>query len=158
MDINYQLKVFEELSLRDLYSILKLRQEVFIVEQDCVYLDCDDKDMESYHLMGLSESGELVSYSRILPPGLSYDDAASIGRVLTGKSTRGSGKGHDLMKVSLMYCQLLFEDVAIRISAQCYLIEFYSSLGFETVGESYLEDGIPHIEMVFISGEEESDS
>lgn len=148
MDVNYQLKTFDELSLRDLYKILKLRQEVFVVEQDCPYLDCDDLDYEAFHVLGMSDFGDLVSYSRLLPPDVAYEGSASIGRVLTHADSRQLGLGKDLMKVAKVYCQLLFEDIDIRISAQCYLIEFYKHFGFQTVGETYLEDGIPHIEMV----------
>lgn len=138
---------FYKLSLDQLYAILRLRQEVFIVEQDCPYLDTDDKDQESLHLIGFHE-GDLVAYTRLVPKGISYEKYASIGRVITSDKIRGKGLGKLLMTTSV---EKLFEAwgaQAIKISAQSHLIPFYKSIGFEPTGEEYLEDGIPHAAMI----------
>lgn len=141
-------KKFDELSLHELYGILALRQEVFVVEQDCPYLDADGKDQHSWHLMGVDEKGKLVAYTRLLPKGISYEKYPSIGRVVTSPSARGGGIGRELMERSLWWMEQLFPQEAIKISAQCYLEKFYKSLGFEIVGAEYLEDGIPHYPML----------
>jgi ElaA protein len=140
-------KHFNELTNTELYDILHLRNIVFVVEQNCVYNDTDGKDKESWHLCG-SIDNKLVAYVRILPPGVSYPEA-SIGRVVTHPNYRSKGHGIELMKIAIDKTRSLFNTNSIRISAQCYLLKFYSDLGFTTVGEEYLEDGIPHIEMVF---------
>jgi ElaA protein len=145
--MQYECKAFEGLSLQDLYELLALRQEVFIVEQDCPYLDADGKDPDSWHLLGRDEQGRLAAYARILPPGLSYEDYPAIGRVVTAPFCRGKGHGKDLMKAAIAHCISLFGDRAIKISAQTYLLKFYESLGFRSTGEEYLEDGIPHTAM-----------
>lgn len=148
MQINYILKSFEDLSLEELYEILQIRQKVFVLEQDCSYLDCDGKDRYAYHLFGVNEDHKIVTYSRLLPPDISYPGDASIGRVLSDKGLRGTGSGKRLMLESIKYCKQLFGEIPIRISGQCYLRGFYGSLGFIEVGEEYFEDNIPHIEMV----------
>jgi ElaA protein len=140
---------FDELSTEDLYQILQLRAEIFVVEQDCAYQDVDDFDQEGLHVMGqLSDYDEaqLVSYSRLLPPGAKYE-GASIGRVITKKSARGGGVGKALILNSLALCKEHWPGKVITISAQLYLQTFYSDLGFETDSEPYDEDGIPHIRM-----------
>lgn len=144
--IEWVFKKFEELSLEELYAILQLRNEVFVVEQHCVYQDADDKDQFSYHLMGWLED-KLVAYTRIFPPGISYKEP-SIGRVVTSPAARGTGLGRALMQNSIDKCKHLFGNIFIRIGAQVYLKNFYSSLGFVPDGEIYLEDGIQHIEML----------
>jgi ElaA protein len=131
-----------------LYAILKLRQEVFIVEQNCPYLDCDGKDVESYHLLCYDTEQNLVAHSRLLPEGISYKGFVSIGRVVSAESVRGKGFGKLLMQESLHQIKLLFGEVPIKIGAQSYLLKFYSSFGFVSTGEEYLEDGIPHTNMV----------
>jgi len=146
MKTEYILKSFDELKNSELYQILKLRNEVFIVEQNCPYQDIDDKDQESFHVMGWV-NGSLAAYARILPAGISYNEI-SIGRIVTGPGYRGSGLGKELVEKSLDYCQIRWGNSAIRISAQLYLLKFYQSLGFKEVGEEYDEDGIPHIEMI----------
>jgi len=143
--INWTIKKFNELTLEELYSILQLRSEVFIVEQNCVYNDPDGKDRSAWHLIAL-EDNKLVAYTRILPPGVSYNDPA-IGRVVTSSSKRGLGLGRELMKRSIEACEKLFGKISITLSAQVYLQGFYESLGFIVVGEEYLDDGIPHIKM-----------
>jgi ElaA protein len=143
--INWKIKKFKELTVDELYAILQLRSEVFVVEQNCVYHDPDGKDQQAWHLMGIEDS-TLIAYTRILPPGISYDDP-SIGRVVTLSLKRRSGLGRELMKLSIIECEKLFGKTPITLSAQSYLIHFYESLGFSTIGDQYLEDGIPHIKM-----------
>jgi ElaA protein len=146
MNLNWILKAFNELSPEELYKILRLRSEVFVVEQNCVFLDMDNKDQVCYHLMGMLEN-ELVAYVRIVPPGLAFNEA-SIGRVVSSGKHRGSGAGRQLMNKAISVTAELFGLQPIRIGAQLYLQSFYSSLGFEPQGDIYLEDGIQHIEMV----------
>lgn len=141
-------KPFYDLSLDELYEIMKIRQEVFVVEQTCPYLDADGKDQEGWHLYGTNQKGEMVAYTRILPAGISYENYPSIGRVLTTESERGTGAGKLLMSVTIEKLEQLFGSLDIKISAQCYLEKFYKDFGFEPVGESYLEDDIPHIAMI----------
>ncbi len=141
----WRLKKFHELTVDELYNILQLRSEVFIIEQNCVYQDVDGKDQAAWHLMGIDDS-QLIAYTRILSAGISYEDP-SIGRVVTLPSKRRSGLGRELMHASIAECERLFGKTPITLSAQSYLIHFYESLGFSTVGDQYLEDGIPHIKM-----------
>jgi|SRR5690606_18199880 len=145
--MNWQIKRFNELSPDELYQIMALRLEVFVVEQNCVYQDADGKDHEALHLFA-SENGSITAYCRIFGPGIYFEDS-SIGRVIVKESFRGSGLGHELMKRAIQIIKSRFGN-GIRISAQEYLLEFYRSHGFEPVGEGYLEDGIPHIAMVRI--------
>lgn len=137
---------FEDLSPAALYEILKLRSEAFVVEQHCVFQDMDDKDQGSWHLTGWYED-RLVAYTRLLPPGLSYEEA-SIGRVVSAPSVRRMGFGRELMEVSIQQLWDLFGKQNIRIGAQLYLEAFYGSFGFVPQGEVYLEDDIPHIKML----------
>ena len=139
---------FNKLSLDQLYAVMRLRQEVFVVEQDCPYLDADGKDQESEHLM-IFEKGELVAYTRLVPPGISYINYSSIGRVVNSKKFRGEGLGKKLMEQSIQECLRLFPNHPIKISAQCYLEKFYKELGFKDLGSRYDEDGIPHMGMIF---------
>ena len=147
-NITWDCKSFEKLTATELYEILKLRNQIFVVEQQCVYLDTDDKDFASYHLCGWQD-GLLVAYLRILPPGLSYTEP-SIGRVCCNPSVRNKGMGKAFMTHGLAFCYQLYDAKNIRISAQLYLLEFYNTLGFKQVSELYLEDNIPHIEMLHI--------
>jgi ElaA protein len=146
MTLNWSLKPFDKLLPAELYAVMKLRSEVFVVEQNCVYLDADDKDQASHHLMGWAEAG-LAAYVRLLPPGLSYKEA-SIGRVVTAAFARGHQAGRVLMTEAIARCEDLFGKGPIRIGAQLYLKRFYESLGFVQEGDVYLEDGIEHIIMV----------
>ena len=146
MNINWSCKAFNALTPHELYSILQLRNEVFIVEQSCPYPDCDNKDQQSYHFMGW-EQDKLVAYTRLLPPGLAYDEA-SIGRVVTSPSIRRSKIGRELMQRSIDKLDELFGKSAIKIGAQLYLKSFYESLGFTQCSDVYLEDGIEHIKMI----------
>ncbi len=146
MELNWICKSFSELSNNELYDILRLRSEVFVVEQNCVFLDMDEKDKKSWHLFGSNEK-EIAAYVRLLPPGLSYAEM-SIGRVVTSPRARKSGAGRTLMLNAIAKCIELFGTQPIRIGAQLYLKKFYHSLGFEPSGDIYLEDGIEHIEML----------
>lgn len=137
---------FNELTTTQLYEILKLRAEVFVVEQECAYQDLDDKDNTSLHMCGY-KGDSLVAYTRIVPVGVSYPDAPSIGRVVTWKDVRMLGIGIELMNRTLHEMKVRGMSNLIHISAQCYLEAFYRKFRFEPQGESYLEDGIPHVKM-----------
>lgn len=140
---------FSELSAQQMYDILQLRSEVFVVEQDCVYQDIDGHDDAAYHVLFYDDTS-LVAYSRILPPG-AYFDELSIGRVIVKGTHRSQKLGHELMKVSITFSLHAFPKSIIKISAQQYLIKFYESHGFVITGDGYLEDGIPHIAMKLVS-------
>lgn len=144
----WKIRRFEALSLIELYNVLELRAEVFIVEQNCVYQDIDGKDGKALHLIGEYE-GETVAYARLFKPG-DYFDECSIGRVVVKEKYRDRKWGHDLMREAIMAVYHYFSEEKITISAQLYLRRFYESHGFTAVGESYLEDDIPHIRMVNI--------
>ena len=143
--MRWVLKKFNELSPDELYALLRLRAEVFVVEQTCAFQDLDNKDQPSYHLLGYWQD-ELVAYTRLVPPGISYP-AASIGRVVTAPAHRKKGMGKKLMQVSIETAERIFDTRTLVIGAQCYLLDFYGSFGFVPSGEVYLEDGIEHIEM-----------
>ena len=145
---NFITKPYSELSLDELYEIMALRQEVFVVEQDCPYLDADGKDQQAWHLMGFDKKEKLVAYSRIVPQGISYKNYPSIGRIVSSPSVRGNGIGKKLMIATIESTENLFKGQPVKISAQCYLINFYKSFGFRTEGKEYLEDNIPHIAMI----------
>jgi len=144
--IKWICKSFNSLTPQELYQILRLRSEVFIVEQNCPYLDEDNKDQASWHFMGW-ENEKLLAYVRILPAGLSFKEV-SIGRVVNSPSVRGKGIGKKLMENAIKKTWELTGKQNIRIGAQFYLQHFYESLGFKKVSEIYLEDDIEHIEMV----------
>lgn len=144
--IQWTIRDFSALKPEELYAILQLRNEVFVVEQNCVFQDADDKDQKCKHLMGWLE-GRLVAYTRLVPPGVSYAEP-SIGRVVTSPLVRRSGAGRILMQRSIEAVKELYGDVPQRIGAQLYLKDFYGSFGFIVAGDVYLEDGIEHIEMV----------
>tara|TARA_R110000868_G_scaffold173829_1_gene410209 strand:- start:18980 stop:19423 length:444 start_codon:yes stop_codon:yes gene_type:complete len=144
--LKIQVKTFSELTLQELYSILQLRSEVFVVEQDCVYQDMDGKDQKALHVLGKND-GVLVAYTRIFKPG-DYFKESSIGRVVVSQHQRKHRYGYDIMKASIAFIENNFKESNIKISAQCYLKTFYNNLGFVVVGEQYLEDGIPHYPML----------
>lgn len=146
MNLTHQLKSFQHLNVNELYDLLRLRSEVFVVEQNCVFLDQDNKDQQCYHLL-LYADDKLAAYSRLVPAGISYTEV-SIGRVITSPDFRGSGLGKKIMQLAIQGCQDLFGLVDIRIGAQTYALPFYQSLGFIIAGEVYDEDGIEHVEMV----------
>ena len=139
---------FDGLSLTDLYDLMRLRQEVFVVEQNCVYLDADGYDQNARHLLGRDGEGQLVACLRLFAPGVKYPNEASIGRVCTAASLRRTGLGRELMRRGIAEAEQLWPRCGIRLSAQVYLLKFYESLGFATASEPYDEDGIPHVEMV----------
>lgn len=146
--MEFKLRAFDELTLKELYSILQLRSEVFVVEQNCAYQDLDGIDYGALHLMCVTDSG-LISYARLLKPGTSYDEAA-IGRVVVSPDQRGNARGRELMVKAIEECYRVFHSHVIIISAQQYLEKFYASLGFVSEGDMYLEDNIPHIKMRWI--------
>lgn len=141
-------KAFNELSLIELYCILQLRTEIFVLEQQCLYQDMDGMDQKAYHFMIFDKANTLIAYSRLFPPGIAYKEAA-IGRIIT--KTHGLGLGNILLKKSIDQVSLIFGKANIRIGAQCYAIPFYEKFGFKTEGDTYLEDNIPHIEMLRIN-------
>ena len=147
MNITWYHKHFNDLIIKELYQILQLRNEVFIMEQNCPFQDLDDKDFKCFHLIGFdTDSQKILAYTRIVPKGVSYQEA-SIGRVVTSPLARGRGIGKVLMQKSIELLEELYGGVPIRIGAQYYLKKFYESLGFQQVEEIYLEDGIEHILM-----------
>ena len=169
MDLKFKCVSFSELTVYELYAALSLRQEVFCVEQNCVYLDTDGKDLLGYHLLVYAdlpknaadteggeggEGGEmgheevLVAYTRLLPRGVAYADYASIGRVTNSPKVRGYGVGKKLMEESIWQMGVLFPNEPVKIGAQTYLLKFYTELGFVSTGHEYLEDDIPHTSMI----------
>lgn len=138
---------FSALSVDELYDALALRSAVFSVEQACAYLDPDGVDRASSHLLGRDEAGVLQAYLRVVDPGVKYVEP-SIGRVITGHQVRGTGLGRRLFAEGLAHCTAAWPGQGIRISAQAHLDRFYAGFGFEPVGQSYLEDNIPHLEML----------
>ena len=170
MDLKFKCVSFSELTVYELYAALSLRQEVFCVEQNCVYLDTDGKDLLGHHLLvyanlpknaadtegGNSEVPpitdwqhiELVAYTRLLPRGVAYADFASIGRVTNSPKVRGYGVGKKLMEESIRQMGILFPNAPVKIGAQTYLLKFYTELGFVSTGHEYLEDDIPHTSMI----------
>lgn len=146
--LNWQCCFFTDLKAVELYAILQLRNEVFVVEQNCVFQDADNKDPFCYHLCGWY--GEtLVAYTRLVPPGIAYKEP-SIGRVVTSPNYRNTGAGKALMQRSIAECKKLFGEQVIKLGAQLYLKKFYESFGFVQTSEVYLEDNIPHIEMILM--------
>lgn len=145
MDLIWKIKRFEGLSVTELYKVMELRSEVFVVEQNCVYQDVDGKDPKAIHLIG-EDSGEVVAYCRLFQPN-DYFDEASIGRVVVKASYRDKKLGHIMMKEAIEAVKSEFNETKITISAQLYLKKFYESHGFVQTSETYLEDDIPHIEM-----------
>lgn len=144
--ITWLLKTFDDLTPHELYAILQLRNEVFAIEQNCVYPDMDNKDQPAWHLMGW-ENEKLIAYTRIIPPGVAYPEP-SIGRVVSSPSARGKGVGRQLMEESIEQLYKLFGKTPIKIGAQLYLKKFYTEFGFLQCGGVYLEDGIEHIPMI----------
>jgi ElaA protein len=145
--IHWQCTTLEELGAAQQYAIFAARSEVFIIEQNCVYLDMDGLDLDAHHLIGWGEDGSVAAYLRIVGPGIKFDEP-SLGRVLTTRDYRGSGAGKTLIAEGIRHLQSLYPHQAIRIGAQAYLEKFYGSFGFQTVSEVYLEDEIPHIDML----------
>lgn len=147
MKLTWFCKKFEELSNTELYDAMVLRQEVFVVEQNCPYLDADGKDKHSWHLLGYDENGKLAAYARIVFPGVSYQEVA-IGRVVSSQTHRRTGAGKELMREALKAIERIYGKTPVRISAQTYLVRFYAEFGFASTGKEYSEDDIPHTEML----------
>jgi ElaA protein len=147
MTIEWNCKSFAELTNEELYKIIQLRIEVFAVEQNIVYQDCDNKDFESYHFTGWLKD-QPIAYTRIIPPNVAYPEAASIGRVVTSPAIRGQLIGRQLFAKSLEQLYSLFGNVTVILSAQLYLVKFYETFSFLPQGNSYIEDSIPHISMI----------
>lgn len=145
--MSFILKHFNDLLPIELYTILQLREEVFQLEQNCLYKDIDDKDKECYHLMLLHDN-ELVAYARLVPKGMSYENYVSIGRVVSQPKYRKAGYGKQIMEAALIQMEKIFPNQPIKISAQQYLQQFYEDFGFVAIGKRYLEDDIPHIAMI----------
>ena len=143
--LTFKIKRFNELSIQELYQLLQLRSEVFVVEQNCVYQDIDGKDEKAIHVLGLYDN-EIVAYTRLFDKGY-YFDEASIGRVVVSEKVRAKKWGHELMKVSIEVIEREFKTFNITISAQVYLKKFYETHKFKQTSEMYLEDDIPHIQM-----------
>lgn len=143
------IKRFEELDIQELYDILKLRSDIFVVEQQCVYPDCDGRDRFSHHLY-VEMNGHIVGYLRILDKGQTFDQVA-IGRVAVREDYRGIGLARHMMNKALLFITEYLHETAVKLSAQQYLVKFYESVGFSCISEGYLEDGIPHIDMEYRS-------
>jgi ElaA protein len=139
-------KYFNELTITELYNLLQLRSEVFVVEQNCVYQDIDGKDKQALHVIGVKNKS-IVAYTRIFKPG-DYFNETSIGRVVVARNERQYKYGYEIMNASIEAVKDLFNETTIKLSAQTYLKQFYNNLGFTEEGEEYLEDGIPHIVMI----------
>ena len=148
MKVDWQIHSWEDLSKEDFYQIARKRCEVFVVEQKCAYQDFDNRDQESYHVIGKNEEGEIVAYTRIIKPGVAYKET-SIGRVLVVEKARGLELGKEVMIKSMDFIVEHIKDKNIRLSAQEYLLKFYEDLGYVSTGKKYLEDEIPHVEMVW---------
>ncbi len=145
--LNFQWKRFDELTTSELYQLLRLRQQVFVVEQNCVYLDADGLDLHCFHALAFDRSERLLATARILPNGLHFAEV-SIGRVATSAEARGQGHGRAVVQSALEQVEHRFPDQPIRIAAQRYLEQFYASFGFAVDSKPYLEDGIEHVEML----------
>ncbi len=147
MNIGWECLRFEELTTAALYTVLRARQDVFILEQQCFYNDFDGYDEGALHLLGWSDEGHLLAYLRIIAPGVKFPEY-SLGRVLSTKAGRGNGAGRALLAEALRRTDLLYPGQRCRIGAQRYLEAFYTSFGFQKLGEPYVEDGIAHLDML----------
>ncbi|MED4038481.1 GNAT family N-acetyltransferase [Niallia taxi] len=149
--MNWTIKAFNELTANEVYTILQERTAVFVVEQNCPYLEVDGKDIQSFHLLA-EKNGEIAAYCRVLPAGISYEKA-SIGRVLVKKEYRGHGLAYELLNKAIAFIRDELKEPAIQISAQSHLEKFYASFGFQATSNEYLEDDIPHIDMLLFFAE-----
>jgi ElaA protein len=148
MQVTWKFIPFNSLSVQELYDLLALRTAVFVVEQNCAYLELDGKDKLAIHVLGFDSNQELIATARILPQGISYSEV-SIGRVTLAQEARGIGLGHELMKEIMNNIHFMYGTVPIRISAQKHLESFYATHQFVSTGKNYLEDDIPHVEMLY---------
>lgn len=148
MKFEHQVKSFQELSLEEFHDIIALRIQIFIIEQNCPYQEVDGKDKLAHHLFFKNEMNEIIAVTRILPQGIFYDEVA-IGRVVVHEDYRGSGLGNQLMSGSMNFVRDKYGEVPVRLSAQKHLENYYGNHGFKSTGKEYLEDGIPHVEMLY---------
>ena len=148
MKFEHQVKSFQELSLEEFHDIVALRIQIFIIEQNCPYQEVDGKDKLAHHLFFKNEMDEIIAVTRILPQGISYEEVA-IGRVVVHEEYRGTGLGNQLMAESMNFVRDKYGDVPVRLSAQKHLENYYGNHGFKSTGKEYLEDGIPHVEMLY---------
>jgi ElaA protein len=146
MDLRWQVAGFDELERDELYALMRLRQQVFVVEQSCVYLDLDNLDQASMHMLCWRQD-ELLAYQRCLPPGLTFDESA-LGRIVVAPAGRGLQLGRELVQRGIDYNAQHWPNDGIQIGAQAHLADFYASLGFVISGDAYIEDGIPHLHMI----------
>ena len=150
MNFRKFIQAYTELNLDDFHDIIALRIKIFVIEQDCPYQDLDGNDKLAFNLYFKDEKNQIVAATRILPQNIAYDEV-SIGRVVVDKSSRGTGLGHELMEQSMVFVQSQFGAADVRLSAQKHLENYYEKHGFKSTGKEYLEDGIPHVEMLFKS-------
>ncbi len=148
MKFEHQVKSFQELSLEEFHDIIALRIQIFIIEQNCPYQEVDGKDKLAHHLFFKNEMDEIIAVTRILPQGISYEEVA-IGRVVVHEEYRGTGLGNQLMADSMNFVRDKYGEVPVRLSAQKHLENYYGNHGFKSTGKEYLEDGIPHVEMLY---------
>lgn len=148
MKFEHQVKSFQELSLEEFHDIVALRIQIFIIEQNCPYQEVDGKDKLAHHLFFKNETDEIIAVTRILPQGISYEEVA-IGRVVVHEDYRGTGLGSQLMSDSMNFVRDKYGEVPVRLSAQKHLENYYGNHGFKSTGKEYLEDGIPHVEMLY---------
>lgn len=148
MNFTKFIKHFSDLSLEHFHDIIALRIKIFVIEQDCPYQDLDGKDKLAYHLFYTNDKHEVIAATRILEQNISYKEV-SVGRVVVDQGCRGSGMGHEIMKQSMAFVMQKFGAVDVRLSAQKHLENYYEKHGFKSTGKEYLEDGIPHVEMLF---------
>ena len=148
MKFEHQVKSFQELSLEEFHDIIALRIQIFIIEQNCPYQEVDGKDKLAHHLFFKNEMDEIIAVTRILPQGISYNEVA-IGRVVVHENYRGTGLGNQLMAQSMKFVRDKYGEVPVRLSAQKHLENYYGNHGFKSTGKEYLEDGIPHVEMLY---------
>lgn len=145
--MQWHLQKFADLGVHNLYEILRIRMEVFMLEQTCLYAECDGKDQVAKHLF-LESNGVCLAYARLIPPGIAYADCSAIGRVLVHRDYRSAGFGKELLTRAIAHLSTEHAGIPIRISAQHYLKDFYTDFGFLVESAVYLEDNIPHLEMV----------
>jgi ElaA protein len=148
MKFEHQVKSFQELSLEEFHDIIALRIQIFIIEQNCPYQEVDGKDKLAHHLFFKNEMDEIIAVTRILPQGISFEEVA-IGRVVVHEQYRGTGLGNQLMADSMNFVRDKYGEVPVRLSAQKHLENYYGNHGFKSTGKEYLEDGIPHVEMLY---------
>ena len=147
MKFNKIITHFKDLSVNHFHDIAALRIKIFVIEQNCPYQELDGKDKDAFHLYYVNQKNEVVAATRILPQGISYDEV-SIGRVVVDETFRWTGLGHEIMKQSMIFIKEQYGDVDVRLSAQKHLENYYGRHGFISTGKEYLEDGIPHVEML----------